>query len=66
MIVSINNDKIRANLGAFAKGLTLVLGIGAFVLLQDFFLVIALGLLLGNVLAVIAHRLLFPQRWTDG
>jgi H+/Cl- antiporter ClcA len=65
MIAPINNHKILANLAAFAKGFTLVLCIGAAVLVPDFFPPIVLGLIVGNLLAMIAHRLLFPRRWTD-
>jgi len=55
----------RANLSAFATGFSFVLGLGAFMLLREVFPVIALGLLIGNGAAVIAHRLLFPGRWRD-
>lgn len=63
--MSVNNYDARANLCAFMTGLTVVLLVGAFVLLRELSPVMALGLIVGNGLAAMAHRLLFPGRWTD-
>lgn len=58
------NYGIRANLSAFMTCFSLVFLVAAFILVREFFPVIALGLLIGNGLAIAAHRLLFPGRWT--
>lgn len=60
-----NNYAVRANLSAFMKGFSIVLMLAAFVLVREFFPVISLGLIVGNGLAILAHRVIFPRRWRD-
>lgn len=60
-----SNYAIRANLRAFMVSLSIVVLAGFFTLIPDSFPVAAIGLMIGNALAILAHRLLFPHRWEE-